>query len=226
MLPIFNTEIIQISDPEVSKNVLVPPTLQLFRLVDHRDEKDHLHHGYQILYTGDPEMALDGNMTVTLTGDTTVEVEMPATVASFAKDYEQTKRQLKNKNKTTKAASKAHASAVGNYADDNELLKVKFLLEFRGTGETLTNAVFSGPKQFGPVRPKTCFVTRSIIFNGEEYPTTDLYAAFNIARVEPRVRQGKVKTKSGVNLMTAGLEEETASMNLNEGMDNGSTDED
>lgn len=193
----------------------VLPTLQLFRLVDVKDDNDHLHHGYQFLFTGDPEMALKGHLSCTITGDSTVELTIPGPAASFVNNYKETVDELKRKKKILQPACNAHATAIGRYQEYKDLVRCKYLFKFDNTGEKLTNAVFSsGGQRFGPVQPTTALIVRAFEFGGKAYPTTDLYAAFNIARVEPRPRKAIVSEKKSGNLVVDSLLEDVQGMNL------------
>ena len=210
-----NTEIFHITDSEVKHNALVP-TMQLFCLLDEPDpqnankETKRLHHGYQFLYTGDPELAIDGHVSVTLLDDTDVEFEVPATVGSFAKHYDDARQQIQRKKKLSKASYNAQSTGVTHYMNDPLLLKLKYLVKFEQTGETLSNSVFDvNAEQFGAVRPKTAIVTGKFTNGGIVYPTATLYAQFSIARVEPTVRQrGVAQRRAAVSLIADDLNDD------------------
>lgn len=212
------TDVFEIEDSEIPENAILP-TLQIFRLYDVPDEKHRLHHGYQILFNGDPRMAIEGHVTCKLISATEVVVELPGPPSSFTHNFQATSAMLQRKKKTTHAALLAHASAVGRYQEDTSLMKLKYLLKFDKTGETLTNSVYSpGKPRFGAIHPKSTFVSSSFTHNGKTYSTTEIYAAFNIARVEKTVRMAIIspKKKSGSLLADDLDDDESAGMNTDE----------
>lgn len=187
--------------------------MQIFRLLDvpnPRDGKEspRLHHGYQLLFTGDPQLAIDGHVSVSLVSATEIEFEVPSTVAAFAVNYKAASKQLKRKKKLSKLAFKAHSTAADQYDEDPSLLKLKYRVDIGKMGETLTNGVFDASgKTYGVVRPQTAIVEDKFEFKGKEYPTMHLFAQFNIARVEATVRRGEVgKKKTGKSLIADDLD--------------------
>lgn len=141
-------------------------------------------------------MALDGKVNIYLLGPTKVEIHMFVPSASFLKDYETTSAQLLRNHKTTEAGQKAHATALNRFAEDDDLIMVKYLVKFEKTGETLTNSVYNPQDEaYGAVRPKFALVGREFEYKGRTYGTTTIHAEFNIARVEPYPRKAIVAAK-------------------------------
>ena len=124
---------------------------------------------------------------------------------------------MKRKGKISKPAINAHATAIGQYDEETDLVRCKYLFKFDNTGEKLINSVLSlGGQRFGQLWPKVELIVRAFEWGGKAYTTTDLYAAFNIARVEPRVRKAIVSEKKSGNLVTDGLLEDVQGMNLDD----------
>ena len=72
----------------MTKNCLVPGLL-IFCVLDMVDEdEEFFHHGYQLLYTGNVQLALDDKLTVTVIDPTAIEVVMPAVSDAFLKNFD------------------------------------------------------------------------------------------------------------------------------------------
>jgi len=203
-------EVFYIESSDIDKTLLFPG-LHLFRVTDHEDSQHRLHHGYQVLFIGDPEMAIEeGMLSCTLINETQLEICVPGTVASFFKDYASTHRILKQKKKTSKPARVAHSIVISRFQEDPSLMQLKYLIDVSRTGETLTNTVFTpGSERFGPVRPKSSLIERVFHRGSTQHVTTDLYAAFNVARVEKTIRKALVTEKQrSTNLVADDLDED------------------
>lgn len=206
-----------VDDAEVNNHCLLPG-LQVFRLLDEVDENNRLHHAYQLLYSGDMELALKGNLSATVVSKTGVLLELPVCVGSFINAFPSVKKQMRSKGKTTTAAAKAQTSAVVKYNSNKEMQKFRVLVEFKGTGETLANEVFSpGSSDTGVILPKSIIVQIPFDYNGKLYERTDLFVGFTVARVEPTVRMAVVaKSVDKGNLVADDLAEEVDEMSLHD----------
>lgn len=189
-------DVFNIESTEIVQTELVP-NLQVFRLLDEvvGDEK-RLYHGYQIMYTGDPQMGLaKGYLSVTVLSETLVEVVVPCAVASFAKDYKNSLSVMRREDASSTSIHNAHRTATQRFKKNPDSNKFKYLLNFAATGEKLDNTVFGGASH-GPVQPTVALVSRGIALFGKHYTTTDLYAQYNIARVETEFRVADEDDKS------------------------------
>lgn len=208
-------DVFTISDPEDFANILVP-TLQLFRLHNIKDDKGQIHHGYEVLFTGDPRMGT--LVTVTLVSATKLVVTVPNAPGSFTHDYgSTTNEQLLDKDKTSEPQTMARATAIDRYTNDPELLVHKYLIDIEQTDETLTNSVVNpGTPRFGPVKPKACFVSGVFKHKSREYPTSELYSSFRVARLEPfpRFDNPQDRKNTSGNLVMDELDSDMHGMNI------------
>ena len=176
----FLSVVVHIDSAEVTKNCLLP-MLQVFCMLDKVDADNHFHHVYQILFTGDMELAVARNLLATLVSEMAVLVEMPACVGSFINNYALVNAKMVERGKTMEAAAKAQTSAVGNYVRNKELQKFKVLMDFKKTGEKLTNEVFSPGSSNRAILPKSVIIQVLFGYKGKAYNCTNLYVGFTIA---------------------------------------------
>ena len=173
---------------------MLATNLLIFRITDHVDGKQRLHNGYQILYTGDYRAALQGFLTVTLESPTTVLVTMPAVPSSFLYHNPSVVRQIQDRKYSTRSVQNSYSTAVSKILAEPSLQVVKILINFDHTGEELTNEVFSPSfVPTGAIVPEVTGIKLSQTYNGIAYSTTELYAAFNVARVEEEVRTAEIE---------------------------------
>jgi len=187
---------VYVDSAEVTKNVLLPG-LQVFRLLDEIDGDRRLHHTYQLVYTGDPQAALEaGALSASLVSPTEVAVVMPSVSGAFAFHYEEVKARLQRKRKTTTAALKAHTTAVNNYTQNKSLHRFHVLVKFDKTDEELTNKVWTdNSSRFGTIQPKSVLIPTEFIQGGQTIRSTELFVAWNVARVEQTKRYEELKGK-------------------------------
>lgn len=185
-----------ITDSEVPNNMLAPG-LQFFRLVDMRDEKNQLHNGYQVMCNGSGTLLKGEGPRCNVKTETTIEAIVPVPSSTFLSQYELMKTAFQQQGMPLPSAIvKAHASAITRYNKDMGSVYLKYLIKIQN-GEILTNAVFdeSSQSQLGAVDPWVGLVQGSFEFDDVTYPTFEVVALFNIARVENTVRMGDVEDK-------------------------------
>jgi hypothetical protein len=196
----FRAVILHVDSSDVTKNTLLPGLL-VFRVLDEIDKDNRLHHGYQILFTGDIQLALDGMLTCTVVSKTDVEVVVPSTCDSFLLSFNKYKGLVKRKKKMSDAVLRAHATAANKMMQNRDLQSMKILISFKNTGEELTNSVFSAStQQTGAVQPKAVVLEDEVEFNSTTYQTSTLYAGFLIARVEEEERMAVMGNPPTSNL--------------------------
>ena len=187
--------IVYIDSAEVTRNYILPG-LQIFRLHNEKDDKEQLHHGYQILYVGDLEMGvIAGNLKCEVMSPTEIAVTIPAVPGVMVNAFSYFNRILHSKGKTSKPAKQAQATAVMAYKKDKTLALVKVLLRFERTGETITNRTWSNTKDHtGVVKPKVCKMPHQTSYKGKAIDVTYLVVGWNIARVEIEERYDDVNS--------------------------------
>lgn len=206
--------VLAVDSSEVTKNSLVPGLL-VFRVLDQADGDNRLHHGYQLLYTGDMQLALDGLLTCTVVSETTVEIVMPVCSDGFLLSFNKFKESVKSKKKMSNAVLRAHATAANKMVRNKDLQTIKILVDFEKTEEELTNAVFSPSSQrFGAVKPKAIVLEDDVVLNLKSYHTTTLYAGFLIARVEQEERMAEISIQSQSSNLADELAEGVEGMNM------------
>jgi hypothetical protein len=216
--------VVRVDSSEVTKNTLVPGLL-VFRVLDEKDDKNRLHHGYQLLFTGDIQLALDGLLTCTIISAQEVEVVMPACSDAFVLSFNKYKQSVKAKKKMSSAVLRAHATAANKMVQNRDLQTIKILVSFENTEEELTNGVFSSSaKQFGVVKPKAVVVEDDAMVHSKGYTTSTLFAGFLIARVEHEERMADVDTNKSTSNLAEELADDMGGMGMDESDDDDGTD--
>ena len=76
------------------------------------EDEEFFHHGYQLLYTGNVQLALDDKLTVTVIDPTAIEVVMPAVSDAFLKNFDDYISIVKWRKKFLAQIRKAQLSAA------------------------------------------------------------------------------------------------------------------
>jgi hypothetical protein len=216
LLTSFFPVVLRVDSSEVTKNTLVPGLL-VFRVLDEKDSNNRLHHGYQLLYTGDMRLALAGLLTCTVVSKTAVEVVMPACSDGFLLSFNDYKQAVKSKKKMSAAVLRAHTAAANKMVQNKALQTVKILVSFEDTGEELTNAVFSDSSHpLGEVKPKAVVLANDVELSGKQYKTATLYAGFLIARVEQEERMAELTSKTATSNLAEELADDLQGMTVDE----------
>lgn len=173
----------------------------IFRLIDHVDKEDRLHNGYQILYTGgDFAAAINGLVSVKLIDELSVLVSIPAVPNSMLQHTSAIILQMKTAGHPVECVENSYNTAVSKLLSNQSRQLVHFLVKFDKTGETLTNEVFSpNAVPDGPVQPFPIVFEGKQQCKGKHYKNTEMYAAYNIARVEDEDRMAKVQKPKAVS---------------------------
>lgn len=206
-----------IDDSEVPCYPLLPSLLVVRLLDEEIPGSDHLYHGYQFLFMGDPSLALEGIVSATLISEAKVEITLPLVPSSLVMKYEDTYDQLNRVGNVTLPCAKAHATAVTVLQDNKELWVAKYLIDLSGTGETFTAATFNkdSTAQFGRIDAKTSLIQSTIEVASKQFDTTECFAQFNLARNEPYPRKKQVKKqKKASNSVLEGLSLDVQGMNI------------
>lgn len=182
--------------------------LLIFRIVDFEDESGQLHNGYQILFTGDFQHVADDQVSAELVGPTSVLVTLPAVPSSFLHNHDKTVLKIqRNNGKLLECVRVSYATAVTQMLTNTDKQFFKVLVEFDETGETFTNNLFSPESTpFGPIEPEPIKVVRKFQWNGKDFQTTEMYVAYNVARIETEVRRKTVKMPRKKKSIAAALE--------------------
>lgn len=169
----------------------------ILRFSDHEDKDGRLHNGYQILFGGDLGGGADGLLKVTLVNSTQVLVQMPSFPSSFTCQHERLQLVMERVGDTP-AAKRAYSTAASKLVRSKSCRLMKVLIDFDKTGEELTNEVFCPSSENGHVTPVTAAFESEIQLPriNKRFPTTELYAAFNIARIETTIRMARMVGKT------------------------------
>jgi hypothetical protein len=212
LLMFLNAGIVYVDSEEVTKNTLVPG-LTVFRVLNQQDSRDRLHHGYELVYTGDVQLAAQGSLSCTLISPTAAEVVMPACSDVFLLNFRALQRAAEGK--LTNAEMGPLPSAINKMVKNPELRKIKVLVLFDKTGEELTNGVFSGSvEQLGIVKPKTLIISDDFEEAGGAFERTTLFVTFFIPRVEAEERMAKVGVPLSSNLVGDALADHVQGMGM------------
>lgn len=172
-----------VDSAEVSKNTLMP-NLLIFCVLDKPDANNRLHHCYQLMFTGDIKLAFDGMLSATVVSPTSIAVEMPACHSSFIYNFDAYKSAAVTKKKMSSGSIRSQTSVANKMLQDAKLQKVKVLVVFDNTGETLTNAVFSSTESpLGTIDPKALVVEEVTkgAKGGRDVLVPTLYCGFLVA---------------------------------------------
>jgi hypothetical protein len=203
-----------INSSEVPKSELLP-NLLVFRLLDDIDHKEQWHHGYEIVVIGGLRSTAEGNYKVTLLNEYEVEVCMPTTSSSFLHEYDVLQVALKQWDNHNDAAERAHISCMSGLLHDSDRSSLKILIRF-ATGEQLTNAFYTPDAvPFGEVNVSVTPWKTSFHFMGQDWPTTDVWLAWKVSRVELNKRMATTSQSSSKGKAAEELERRARGMNMN-----------